>query len=71
MVVNTTEITNNFGRYLDIARLEDIVIIENGSPVARLIGMESTVSFLSDRLVGIVPGDIDEAKLKSERMARQ
>ena len=29
-----------------------------------------TISFLADRLVGIVPSDIDENKAQSERLAR-
>jgi prevent-host-death family protein len=71
MIVNSTEIQNNFGRYLDLADNEEVVITKNGSPVARLVGMKKTISFLSDRLVGLIPKDINEAAEKSERLGRK
>ena len=71
MVVNSTEMQNNFGKYLELASEREIVITKNGLPVARLLGMEKTVSFLVDSLVGIVPHDVDEKSVKNERLARQ
>ena len=71
MIVKSTEIQNNFGKYLEIASGQEVVITKNGLPVARLLGMKDTISFLSDRLVGVVPFNINEDKLKSERLARQ
>ena len=71
MIVNSTDVQNNFGKYLEIASGQEIVITKNGLPVARLIGMEGTMSFLADRLVGIVPRDVDENEAKSERLAKQ
>ncbi|MCL2204169.1 MAG: type II toxin-antitoxin system prevent-host-death family antitoxin [Defluviitaleaceae bacterium] len=70
MVVKSTDIQNNFGKYLEMASGQEIVITKNGLPVARLLGMSDTVSFLSDRLVGILPKDINEDKMKSERLAK-
>ena len=71
MIVNSTEIQNNFGRYLDLVNNEEVVITKNGAPVARLVGMNKTISFLADRLVGLVPEDVDEATEKSERPGRK
>jgi len=71
MIVSSTDIQNNFGRYLDLADNEEVVITRNGSPVARLVGMKKSVSFLSDRLVGLIPNDIDEAAEKSERLGKK
>jgi len=71
MIVNSTEMQNNFGKYLEIASGQEVVITKNGLPVARLLGMKDTLSFLADRLVGIVPRDVDEDKVKTERLARQ
>ena len=71
MLVNSTEIQNNFGKYLDLAGSQEIVITKNGSPVARLLGMNETVSFLTDKLVGLIPSDADEAAAKNERLERQ
>ena len=71
MIVKSTEVQNNFGKYLEIASRQEIVITKNGLPVARLLGMRDTLSFLADRLVGILPQDVDENEAKSERLARQ
>ena len=71
MIVNSTDIQNNFGKYLELASGQEIVITRNGLPVARLIGMKDTVSFLSERLVGLIPNDTNEDKAKTERLSRQ
>jgi prevent-host-death family protein len=71
LVVNSTDLQNNFGKYLELASKQEIVITKKGKPVARLLGMEKTVSFLSDQLVGLVPRDINENKYKDEMLAKQ
>jgi prevent-host-death family protein len=71
MIVSSTEMQNNFGKFLEIASGQEVVITKNGLPVARLLGMKDAVSFLSDRLVGIVPHDVDEDEAKLERLAKQ
>ncbi len=71
MFVNSTEIQNNFGKYLELASNQEIVITRNGLPIARLIGVKNTISFLSDRLVGLVPSDVDEKSARDGRLARQ
>jgi len=71
MIINSSDFQNNVGKYLDLAEGQDIVITRNGSPVARLVGMNKTISFLSDRLVGLIPPDVDEDAEKQERLARQ
>jgi len=71
MIVKSTEMQNNFGKYLEIASGQEVVITKNGLPVARLLGMKDTISFLSERLVGIIPNNVDEEEVKSERLARQ
>jgi prevent-host-death family protein len=71
MIVSSTEVQNNFGRYLELAAQQEIVITKNGHTIARLLGMDKTVSFLSDRLVGVIPEDVDENAMKSERLRRQ
>lgn len=37
MKISTTEIQNNFGKYLKLSQCEDIIITKNGKDVARLI----------------------------------
>jgi len=69
MLVKSTEIQENFGKYLELANGQEIVITKGGRPVAKLLGIKNT--FLSDSLVGLVPPDIDENEAKAERLARQ
>jgi prevent-host-death family protein len=70
MIVNSTKIKNNFGKYLELASEQEIVITKNGSAVARLIGMEAQKKTLSEQLRGIIPAGVDEKSLKAERMSR-
>ncbi len=66
-----TEVQNNFGRFLKLVQEgQEIVIIKNGTEVARLISKSQTVSFLSDSLVGVLSSDIDEKKVRAENMDR-
>ncbi len=66
-----TEVQNNFARFLKMVQEEqEIVIIKNGSEIARLISKAQTVSFLSDILVGVLSSDVDEKKARAERIAR-
>jgi prevent-host-death family protein len=55
MIVNSTELQNNFGKYLMLAAQEDIVITRNGTAIARLTAMKETVS---DR--GVLPDTVME-----------
>ena len=40
MFVKATEIKNSFGKYLKLLDEEDIVIVKNGTPVARMTSYE-------------------------------
>ena len=71
MVVTSTDVQNNFGKYLDMASSQEIIITRNGTAVARLIGIKSKEKSLASRLVGLVPADVDEDAIKAERLARQ
>lgn len=42
MFVNSTELQNNFGKYLMQAAREDIIITRNGRPVAKLVAIPET-----------------------------
>ena len=70
MIVNSTEVQNNFGKYLELASRQEIVITKNGTAVARLIGIETQNKSLSEQLRGIIPADVDEKSIKEERMSR-
>ena len=70
MIVNSTDIQNNFGKYLELASGQEIVITRNGTAVARLIGMGKQENSISKQLRGIIPADADEEAAKNERMSR-
>ena len=66
-----TEVQNNFGKFLKLVQEgQEIVIMKNGSEVARMISKGKTVSFLSDSLVGVLSSDVDENSVRTERIAR-
>ena len=66
MLVNSMEIQNNFGKYLDLAARQEIVITKNGMPVARLLGMKETVSFYAgDFAKSDVKAVVPEAALQT------
>ncbi len=70
-MATATEVQNNFGRFLKMVQEgQEIAIMKNGSEVARLISKDKTVSFLSDSLVGVLSSDVNEEKVREERMAR-
>lgn len=67
----TTEVQNNFGKYLQrVLSGEYIIILKNGAEVARLVSNEKSVSFLTDSLAGILKGDYDDKKIRAERMTK-
>lgn len=44
MIVSSTELQNNFGKYLMLAAKEDIIITRNGTEIARLTAIRDTVT---------------------------
>lgn len=44
MIVNSTELQNNFGKYLMLAAQEDIIITRNGTPIAKLSAVQEPPS---------------------------
>lgn len=70
-MATATEVQNNFGRFLKLAQEGgEVIILKNGVEVARLVSREKTISFLSDSLVGVLSGNVDEKAAKRERMGR-
>ncbi len=68
-----TEVQNNFGRFLKmVIEGQEVVIMKNGTEVARLISRDKTVSFLTDNLVGVLKNDtgMDEKAIRAERMKK-
>ena len=64
-----TDVQNNFGHFLQAVQSGDeIVILKNGKEVARLISHESSVSFLTDSLTGVLKNDYDDKAVRAERI---
>lgn len=68
IIVTVNEIQNDFDRYLAlIMNGQEIVITNNGQELGRFVPKNSTVSYLTDSLTGILKEDYtpDNAKLES------
>ena len=71
-IATATEMQNNFGKYLSaVMNGEEVTIIKNGKEVARMISKQTTVSFLTDALRGVLSGDYDDKAAKTERYENQ
>ena len=65
----STEIQNNFGRYLHVVMNGgEVIITRNGKEVGRLIPRKAVVSYLTDSLTGILSGKSDMDQAKEERL---
>ena len=73
MFVTATEFKTNLGKYLEMARKQDIFITKNGKNIARLTSPTVNKLAVLDSLVGIVPADdvTDDESIREERLARQ
>lgn len=71
MAVTTTEVQNNFGKYLQkVQEGEEVVVLKNGKAVARIVSYAQSLSFLTDSLTGVLEKDYDDKGLREERMSR-
>ncbi len=67
-----TELQNNFGRYLNLVMSgKEVVVTKNGKEVGRFIPKETSVSFLTDSLTGIIKGNYNLQEEKDERLRRK
>ena len=65
----STEIQNNFGRYLQIVMNGgEVIITRNGKEVGRIIPRKAAVSYLTDSLTGILSESSDMDQVKEERL---
>lgn len=64
-----TEMQNNFGRYLNMVIAgSEVIVTKNGREVGRFIPRDSTVSYLTDSLTGILTGNADPEQARAERL---
>lgn len=72
IVVTSTEIQNNFEKYLSIAMSgQEVIITKNSMEVARLVPKDTAVSCLTDSLTGIIKGSYDFDKVKEEGLMKK
>ena len=73
MIVTATEFKTNLGKYLEMAKKQDIFITKNGKRIARLTSPTVNKLALLDNLVGVLPQDnaMDEEAIREERLTRQ
>jgi len=65
----STEMQNNFGRYLRIVMNGgEVIVTRNGREVGRLIPRKAAVSYLTDSLTGILKENSDPDQVKAERL---
>lgn len=62
-----TEMQNNFGRYLSLVMDgQEVIVTKNGKEVGRFIPRDAAVSYLTDSLTGILKGDYNLDKERTE-----
>lgn len=67
IVITSTEIQNNFEKYLSLVMSgQEVIITKNGKEVARLVPKDTAVSCLTDSLTGIIKVSYDLDKVKEE-----
>lgn len=70
-MATSTEVKNNFGKYLSLVQAgEEVIVTKNGQEVARLISKEKKQVFLSDSLRGLLKNDYDEEIMREERLTK-
>jgi len=72
MMVSTTELKANIGRYLSRAASEDVYVTKNGKVIATISNPVRDKQVILDSLVGIAaahPLTLEQAR--EERLARQ
>ena len=68
-IATSTEMKNNFGRYLRIVMNGgEVIITRNGREIGRFIPWEATASYLTDSLTGILKESSDPDQVKAERL---
>ena len=72
IVVTSTEIQNNFEKYLSLVMSgQEVIITRNGKEVGRLVPKDTAVSCLTDSLTRIINGSNDLDKEKEEGLMKK
>ena len=72
ITATATEFQNNFGHYLNAVQMGDeIIVLKNGKKIGRFISYETSVSFLTDSLRGVLKNDYDDKDIRAERYEKR
>lgn len=70
-MVSTTDVQNNFGKYLQYAIDHgQVVITRNGKRVARIVSETESVQYLTDSLRGILKQQYSDEDVKAARVEK-
>jgi len=65
--VTDTEMQNDFAKYLNIVMEgKEVIITKNGKEVGRFVPKETTISYLTDSLTGVLKGNYDLNQVREE-----
>ena len=65
----STEMQNNFGRYLHfVMNGGEVIVTKNGKEVGRFIPRNAAVSYLTDSLTGILKESVEIDQARAERL---
>ena len=73
MIITSTELKANLGKYLDLANTQDITITRVGKESLKLVNPNRDKIKVLRSLVGIVPTDVDTDldSIREERLSKQ
>ena len=55
MLITTTQLKTNLGKYLVLAENQDIIITKNNKPIAKLTNVQENKLAILDGLTGMIP----------------
>lgn len=72
MTASSTELQNNFGRYLSfVIEGSQIIVTRNGKKVARVVPEDQAVAYLTDSLTGILKGNYSIGDEKDKELRKK
>ncbi len=70
MLITSTELKLNLGKYLQLAESEDIYITRNGKVIAKLTNPYQDRVDVVKSLYGVLPADVTLEEARNERLDR-
>ncbi len=68
----STEMQNNFGKYLNIVMNGgQVIVTKNGKEIGRFIPREVSVSYLTDSLMGILKENRDAGRIRDAELRKK